>query len=262
MRHARSRWRSGGMTWSFVVTTTAVGTLIFASHGRELCRPRDATACPMANGLVLFHCASAHWPVSVGRDRERSSGPAGGLAGDAQPGEEVDRSHAELHALMERHLCGCATEVACRRGQHEAADAVRMLSPGALRDDPAHRVAGDDRLLQVERRDDGGNVVGAVGDREPVRHDAAPVPALVEHDDAVVLAELVRSPETRSALRCSRPRAAGSARARPGRRSRSATSGLDPGGRASGPPGVRPAESPPDGEASSTGRGRARMGLD
>ena len=154
------------MTWSFVVTTTAVGTLIFLSHGRELCRPSEATAWPMAKGLVLFHWASAHCPVSVGGTWKSASSSSRYGTRNTQSEQQIQAAHAEFHALVEGHLRRGAAEVTGRRGQDEPADLAGVLPPCALRDDPAHRVSGDDRLVQFQGRDHGGDVIGTVGDGE------------------------------------------------------------------------------------------------
>ena len=96
---------------------------------------------------------------------------------------------------MEDRLAAVGPEVVRGRGEDEAADDVRVLSPDPLRDHRAHRVARDDRPVELELGDHGGDVVGAVVQGEVLRDDAAPVPPLVEDDDAVVLGELVHGGE-------------------------------------------------------------------
>ena len=63
-------------------------------------------------------------------------------------------------------------------------DLVAVLAPDPLRHDRAHRVAGDDHLLEPEHLDQGAHVVRAVDQRELLRADPLPVPAQVERDHA------------------------------------------------------------------------------
>ena len=68
------------------------------------------------------------------------------------------------------------------RAEHQPADLVAVLAPDPLGDDRAHRVAGDDHVLELEHVDQRGHVVRAVDQRELLGLDAAPVPALVQRD--------------------------------------------------------------------------------
>ena len=97
-------------------------------------------------------------------------------------------SIADLHALVEDPLGRRRPEAVGGRAQHQPGDPVGVLAPDPLGDDRAHRVAGDDRLLDAEHVEQRGGVVGAVVERELLGLDAAAVPALVEGDHPVALA--------------------------------------------------------------------------
>ena len=74
MTRATASWRAGWMTWSRRLTTTAVGTSISRSQGREWCRPRAAMAWATAHGEVDRSSASAHSSMSRGsRSRARAA---------------------------------------------------------------------------------------------------------------------------------------------------------------------------------------------
>ena len=168
-----------------LVTTTAVGTSMRESHGRVWCRPSAARACPTAHGLVRAQLGQRPSWMSLGARSTASAarrsrrGVSAARAREAAAGRAWSSPIEAWKTLLRRGR----PEVVGGGGEHQALDRVRVLAPDALRHDRAHRVAADDRVAQAEHLDHGGDVVGAVGERELLGLDAAPVPALVQRHD-------------------------------------------------------------------------------
>ena len=85
---ARRSWRAGGITLSSRPITTAVGTSILRSQGREWWRPSAASACPTAHGDVERNSASAQSWTSVS--------PSGSTAA---PARRASRAAVRLRAM-------------------------------------------------------------------------------------------------------------------------------------------------------------------
>ena len=162
------------------------GRVVAAERGDRLGdRPR-AGAAPLLEGPL--------GQVELGHV-QRLGGRPGGAAYGPRLRERPQRAHADLHAGVEDRLAAVGAEVVGGGREDEPADEIGVLAPDALGDHRAHRVAGDDRVLETELGDHRRDVVGAVVQREALGDDAAAVPALVEDDDPVALRELVHHRE-------------------------------------------------------------------
>ena len=102
-----------------------------------------------------------------------------------------DRSGTVGDAEQDR-LARRAAERTTRGAEHEAGDDIAMAAPQQLSDRPAHRVADDRHRSEVEHLDEGGDVVGTVGEAERhLRLQAAAVAAVIEGDNIEALGKRV-----------------------------------------------------------------------
>ena len=165
--HARAGGPAG-CTWSWRLTTTAVGTSICAQPGpRVVPAERGDGLGDRPRARCERSSASAHSSMSRGSRSRARRGRARGVHRGPRARATV-RSPSIVAPIPvkktrsgERHL-----EPVGGRAEHQAADLVAVLAPHPLGHDRAHRVAGDDHLLELEHVDQGADVVRAVGQRE------------------------------------------------------------------------------------------------
>ena len=173
-----------GCTWSLSVDDDGGGHVDRPSQGREWCRPSAASAWPTAHGRGGAELARA--PTPGCRSGSRSSArrrPRGRRAPRCARRDDAAGASIVAPIAVKKSRSGSVhLEPVGGRAEHQAADLVGVLAPDPLRHDRAHRVAGDDHLVEAEHVDQRAHVVGAVDQRELLASDPTPVPAQVERD--------------------------------------------------------------------------------
>ena len=175
MARARASWRAGAMTWSRRLTTTAVGTSIWGSHGREWWRPRAASAWPTAHGEVERGARPAPTPRCRGA-RGRGRGRRPGRRAPRSATATTVRSPSMVAPIAVKNARSASVIWNRSVVAHSTRPATwsRVLAPDPLGHDRAHRVAGDQHLLEPEHVDERAHVVGAVDQREVLALDPRP----------------------------------------------------------------------------------------
>src|SRR5712692_488403 len=174
MRHS-SRWTSGDTTWSCVVSTTALGRAIPPSHSLESNAIASVAAWRIARVSCFATWSMTHrpWPPSADRGASTAIIAARGA------GEQADCRAASR---------GC--EVVGGRAQDQPAHHFGMAAREQLSHQSAERVTDHDHATELEKLDDGRQVVRALGAVELACGNAVAVPSQVGGDDAEMGGEL------------------------------------------------------------------------